>query len=581
MKKIVLLGLQSTSNLGDRLVYACTRKITEGILEKHGVGDAEIVSYDMLGKDYYSYLSEKKKKDAEILIRYPLEAEERIRLEEEKERFVRKYEEEHAEKAAVPRTADDVSWDDGADDTQKTIRVCKRSLPTCILLSVLTLGVYFIYWEYLLVKNTRQVKRDLSPCTREMLCLIFVPFYSLYWFYTRGKLLKDAFPRHGYTAAGSETAYLILCIFGLGIVSAALMQNDFNALPSAAAPEKSALTEEEKQALIDREVEERTALYDENAKTEKKEKLIASARRGAKKIIDDETAAVIFFGGGIIKPGHSLQLGYCMEPYIRRANELGVPVMISAAGVDGYDADDDESRVFAEILNLPCVKTVTVRDDIELLRRVYVTSPEIRVRKVPCPTLLCGELFPMGTIREAGTIGLGVINAKKMTEIHPDFTEEKQIALWKGIIEEIEKRGCRWTFFANGLPADHKFAKQILKAMEKPVSGDTLLPNPQSLHQLLDSFNLFDGIVASRFHAAVPAYSYGVPFVELVWNIKQTHFARDMRLEDSFFDPETASPAQIVGKLFENMKDPRPECPVDPQDTVDELERFLTDYCLK
>ncbi len=54
-----------------------------------------------------------------------------------------------------------------------------------------------------------------------------------------------------------------------------------------------------------------------------------------------------------------------------------------------------------------------------------------------------------------------------------------------------------------------------------------------------------------------------------------------MRLEDSFFDPETASPAQIVGKLFENMKDPRPECPVDPQDTVDELERFLTDYCLK
>ena len=40
----------------------------------------------------------------------------------------------------------------------------------------------------------------------------------------------DKFAEHGYTASGNETAYLILGIFGLAIVSMAIMQNDFNSL---------------------------------------------------------------------------------------------------------------------------------------------------------------------------------------------------------------------------------------------------------------------------------------------------------------------------------------------------------------
>ncbi|MBQ6020774.1 MAG: polysaccharide pyruvyl transferase family protein [Clostridia bacterium] len=317
---------------------------------------------------------------------------------------------------------------------------------------------------------------------------------------------------------------------------------------------------------------------DENGvRQARKEMIVSRARERARAYITADTAAVVFFGGGIIKPGHSLKLGYCMEPYLRRANELGIPVMISAAGVDGY-APDDESRVFAEILNLPCVKSVTVRDDIELLKRAYITSPEIRIGKVPCPTLLCRELFPMRPRKETGVIGLGVIKPKKMAEQHPDFTAEKQIMLLDGIVAEIEKRGYRWRFFANGLLSDHRFASDFLQSTGRNVSEETVLPNPQDVQRLLEIYHTFDGIVASRFHVAVPAYSYGIPFVELVWNVKQTHFAKDMHLEDSFFNPETASPAQIVDRLFENMAEPPPEAPVNPQDTIDELERFLTAY---
>lgn len=117
-------------------------------------------------------------------------------------------------------------------DWVNMIPINKRNIGSCIILSLITLGIYSIYWEYLLVKNTRTIKKDDSSCTGEMLCLIFVPFYSLYWWFTRGKLVRDEFSKHGYSASSNETAFLVLALFGLGIVAMAIMQNDFNSLQS-------------------------------------------------------------------------------------------------------------------------------------------------------------------------------------------------------------------------------------------------------------------------------------------------------------------------------------------------------------
>lgn len=451
MKHVILLGLQSTANLGDSLVYTCTRKTIEGLMAKHGMRGYDIEAYDMLGREYYAYLGKKKKKDAEAAIRFPLEAEYRLKLEEEKARFIREYDRAH----------------------------------------------------------------------------------------------KDA-PGN----SGEE-----------------------------APPEPKILSEEERQTIIDNEVRIKNKQYKKKSESARQKTLLSSAAAEAEAVINKDIAAVIIYGGGIIKYGHPLMLGYCMEAYIRRADKLGIPVMISTVGVDGYDAEDEECRVFSRILNLPCVKSITVRDDIELLTRAYVSSDDVRVRKVPCLTLLSRDLLPMGTLKEGRTVGLGVIKPDKMCEMHSEFTEEKQIALWQEIVAEVEKRGWRWKFFSNGMSTEYAFATKIVGSMGLTVSDDTLLPRPQNVHQLLDSYLLFDGVIASRFHVAVPSYSYGLPFVELVWNIKQTHFAKDMRLEDSFFDPEKATAAEIVDRLFDNMSTPRPEMPVNPQDAVDELERFLLTYC--
>ena len=112
------------------------------------------------------------------------------------------------------------------------IQINKRSIVVCILLSIITFGIYGIYWLYLLVKNTRSIQKNTTSCTGEMLCLIFVPFYSLYWWYTRVEKVKQEFSQHNYASTGNGIVYLIFAIFGFSIVSMAIMQSDFNSLKS-------------------------------------------------------------------------------------------------------------------------------------------------------------------------------------------------------------------------------------------------------------------------------------------------------------------------------------------------------------
>ena len=112
------------------------------------------------------------------------------------------------------------------------IPINKRKIGVCILLSIVTFGFYITYWACLLVENTRAIQKNDSSCTGEILCLVCVLFYSLFWWFTRGKIVRDKFAEHGYSAIGNEITYLILSICGLAIVSMAIMQNDFNSLHS-------------------------------------------------------------------------------------------------------------------------------------------------------------------------------------------------------------------------------------------------------------------------------------------------------------------------------------------------------------
>lgn len=79
-----------------------------------------------------------------------------------------------------------------------------------------------------------------------MLCLLLVPFYGLYWWYTTGEKVKQELIKQNYIPTGNGVLYLILGIFQLPIVSMAIMQADFNSFGTEANSEKKEKSEGEK-----------------------------------------------------------------------------------------------------------------------------------------------------------------------------------------------------------------------------------------------------------------------------------------------------------------------------------------------
>ncbi|MBE6538670.1 MAG: DUF4234 domain-containing protein [Ruminococcaceae bacterium] len=112
------------------------------------------------------------------------------------------------------------------------VTISKKRISVSMLLSIVTFGIYTLYWQYLLVYNTQSIKYDEKNCIDKMACFVFVPFYSLYWWYTRGELIKKEFIAHNYSYWSSGILYVILSILGLNIIAMAFMQSDFNSLPS-------------------------------------------------------------------------------------------------------------------------------------------------------------------------------------------------------------------------------------------------------------------------------------------------------------------------------------------------------------
>ena len=104
------------------------------------------------------------------------------------------------------------------------------SIGKLVVLSIVTFGIYGLIWQYRLVRNMRMVAHEDTNCAGEFLLLLFIPFYSIYWFYKRGKSFAQSVQSDGWFAEDRSVLYLILALFGFGIVNICLMQDDCNKL---------------------------------------------------------------------------------------------------------------------------------------------------------------------------------------------------------------------------------------------------------------------------------------------------------------------------------------------------------------
>jgi hypothetical protein len=113
-----------------------------------------------------------------------------------------------------------------------TVMVQERNIVVCILLSLITCGLYGIYWFICLTNDTAKTSGDInfSGGKAFLFTIITCGIYMFFWYYKMGKNLKVANDQAGINASDNSVLYLVLGLFGLGIVNYCIMQSELNAI---------------------------------------------------------------------------------------------------------------------------------------------------------------------------------------------------------------------------------------------------------------------------------------------------------------------------------------------------------------
>ncbi len=107
----------------------------------------------------------------------------------------------------------------------------QRSIVTCILLSIITCGIYGIYWMIKLNDELNDLAGKPDATSGGMVflfTLITCGIYGLYWYYRMGENVDAINASRGVTSSNTGILYLVVGIFGLGIVNECLMQDTIN-----------------------------------------------------------------------------------------------------------------------------------------------------------------------------------------------------------------------------------------------------------------------------------------------------------------------------------------------------------------
>ena len=108
-----------------------------------------------------------------------------------------------------------------------------RNIVTTILLSLVTCGIYGIIWFIKLTDDSNTACGEPNQTSGGMaflFTLLTCGIYSFYWAYKMGENMQKAGQRYGKPIENNSVLYLVLSLFGLGIVNYCLIQSDLNKL---------------------------------------------------------------------------------------------------------------------------------------------------------------------------------------------------------------------------------------------------------------------------------------------------------------------------------------------------------------
>lgn len=105
-----------------------------------------------------------------------------------------------------------------------------RNIVMCIILSIITCGIYGIIWMINMANdlNTVSKQQDTSGGMVFLFSLITCGIYTFIWIYKAGTKLDIAATNNGLPAKNQSVLFLILSLVGLAIIPYCLIQSELN-----------------------------------------------------------------------------------------------------------------------------------------------------------------------------------------------------------------------------------------------------------------------------------------------------------------------------------------------------------------
>lgn len=106
----------------------------------------------------------------------------------------------------------------------------QRSIGLALLFSIITCGIYSIYWFIVTTEEVKAISNryPTSGGMAFLFNLITCGLYGIYWGYKMGEALEDARLSHGQPTGSFPILFLILNLFGLQIITLAIIQGELN-----------------------------------------------------------------------------------------------------------------------------------------------------------------------------------------------------------------------------------------------------------------------------------------------------------------------------------------------------------------
>lgn len=264
----------------------------------------------------------------------------------------------------------------------------------------------------------------------------------------------------------------------------------------------------------------------------------------------DEVDLIVIAGGGTIKYDVTVDFSKYYKRLLMAAKERNIPIAIFSVGIESmYNIKDARCRLFSDTLNDPTFKIASTRDNIDEFRK-YITNPAIPVSKIADIGVWSSDTYGIVRNQLSETIGIGVIVADRFVQFKSGITPEDYDRILVEIIEKLEARNEIVEIFCNGNPEDEEYAKHICKLTGKDESKIKTARKPRDIVEIISGYK---GIISSRLHSCIPAYSLDIPFVAISWNNKLKFFGENIYVSDRIIEKDRLDSDVIIDTFYKAM----------------------------